>query len=236
MTSSSAAGEFVKVDDAGDIALGNGGDDTYVIGADANNDIYGGVALEYGNIDNQFGGLSGSIDAVNFNSVDSVSELSFRRGELRNEEEGNSLFIGDGSGNETVLFDNYNQYLSFRRVEYLTVEDGANNDEIYEIVTGDNLSDWDNEIYVSNGGDVDVELGGIDHIIGSSQADNFNINLSDLVGEGKSGTVHVSGLDSDDSITVDSAGLIGSSDQAQLDAALQAGISCLLYTSPSPRD
>ena len=133
VTSSSAAGEFVKIDNAGDIALGNGGDDTYVVGTDGG-DIYGGTALEYGNIGVR-GGLTGSVDAVNFNSVDSVSELTFRRDELRNEEDGSSLFIGDGSGNETVLFDNYNEYLDFRRVEYLTVEDGANNNEIYEIVT-----------------------------------------------------------------------------------------------------
>ena len=53
----------------------------------------------------------------------------------------------------TVLFDNYNDFLDFRRVEYLTVEDGANNNEIYEIVTksDDNIADWDNEIYVSHG-------------------------------------------------------------------------------------
>ena len=44
ITSSSAAGEFVKIDNAGDIALGNGGDDTYVIGANASG-IYGGVPL-----------------------------------------------------------------------------------------------------------------------------------------------------------------------------------------------
>ena len=44
VTSSSAAGEFVKIDDAGDIALGNGGDDTYVVGDDGG-DIYGGIAL-----------------------------------------------------------------------------------------------------------------------------------------------------------------------------------------------
>ena len=48
VTSSSEAGEFVKIDNSADIALGNGGDDTYVVGADSG--IYGGVALEYGNI------------------------------------------------------------------------------------------------------------------------------------------------------------------------------------------
>ena len=49
--------------------------------------------------------VNGSVDT--FNSVNSVSELTFRRDELRNEEDSSSLFIGDGSGNETVLFDNY---------------------------------------------------------------------------------------------------------------------------------
>ena len=93
ITSSSAAGEFVKIDNSGDIALGNGGDDTYVIG-DMDQAMYGGVALEYGNIGTS-GGLTGSIDAVNINSVDSVDDLTFRRGKYRNEEDGNTLFIAD---------------------------------------------------------------------------------------------------------------------------------------------
>ena len=77
--SSSAAGEFVHMDNAQDIALGNGGNDTYVVGADVNKDIYGGTALEYGNI-GDLGGLANSdADAVNFNSADSVSDLIFER-------------------------------------------------------------------------------------------------------------------------------------------------------------
>ena len=224
VTSSSAAGEFVKIDDAGDIALGNGGNDTYVVGS-TGGDIYGGIALEYGNL-NQYGGLDGSVDAVNFNSVDSVSELTFRRDELRNEEDGSSLFIGDGSGNETVLFDNYNEYLDFRRVEYLTVEDGANNNEIYEIVTNssDNIEDWDNEIYVANGGSMDVELGGIDYVVGSDKADTFNVNLDDMMSAG-SGTINLSNVTSDDAINVTDAGSYMSvDDQAQLNAILEAGL------------
>ena len=46
VSSSSEAGEFVKIDNAADIALGNGGDDTYVVGADVNDAIYGCTALE----------------------------------------------------------------------------------------------------------------------------------------------------------------------------------------------
>ena len=208
--SSSEAGEFVKIDNAADIALGNGGDDTYVIGDDGSG-IYGGVALEYGNIGSG-GGLTGSVDAVNFNSVDEVSDLTFRRGKYRNEEDGSTLFIADeNGGNETVLFDNYNNYLDFRRVEYLTVEDGANNNEVYEIVTSQNLGDWDNEIYVADGGTSHVMVGGNDYVIGSSdsngnaiKADTVNLILSDLTGgtDDASGTIDLSGLTSADTLTI----------------------------------
>jgi hypothetical protein len=232
VTSSSAAGEFVKIDNADDIALGNGGDDTYVVEFDNDtSDIYGGIALEYGNI-NVRGGLSGSIDAVNFNSVDEVSDLTFRRGTYRNEEEGNTLFIGqsDGSGgvvgNETILFDNYNEYLDFRRVEYLTVEDGANNDEIYEIVTNsdDNIEDWDNEIYVANGGSMDVELGGTDYVIGSDGKDTFNFELDDITSSG-SGTINLSNISSDDTlVATDASDFMSAEDKTAFEAALAAGV------------
>jgi hypothetical protein len=223
VTSSSEAGEFVKIDNSADIALGNGGDDTYVVGADAG--IYGGVALEYGNIGSR-GGLTGSIDAVNINSVSSVDDLTFRRGKHRNEEEGNTLFIGDGNGQETVLFDNYNEYLDFRRVEYLTVEDGANNNEIFEIVTNTNLSDWDNEIYVADndGGDMTVELGGLDYVFGSAGVDNVMIDLDDLIGDGKDGTIKLSGFDVADTLTMSDNGKLSDADEATVEAALNAGI------------
>jgi hypothetical protein len=223
VTSSSEAGEFVKIDNSADIALGNGGDDTYVVGADAG--IYGGIALEYGNIGVR-GGLTGSIDAVNINSVSSVDDLTFRRGKHRNEEEGNTLFIGDGNGQETVLFDNYNEYLDFRRVEYLTVEDGANNNEIFEIVTNTNLSDWDNEIYVADndGGDMTVELGGLDYVFGSAGVDNVMIDLDDLIGDGKDGTIKLSGFDVADTLTMSDNGKLSDADEATVEAALNAGI------------
>ena len=34
---------------------------------------------------------------------------------------------------KTVLFDNFNPYLDFRRIEYLTIDDAGNNNEIFEI-------------------------------------------------------------------------------------------------------
>jgi hypothetical protein len=237
VTSGGAAGEFVKIDNSSDIVLGNGGDDTYVVGDDGS-DIYGGIALEYGDLDSD-GGLKKTTDAVNFNSVDSVDDLTFRRGKERNEEDGNTLYIGqsdengDTVGNETILFDNYNEYLDFRRVEFLTVEDGANNDEIYEIVTSseDNISDWDNEIYVANGGSMDVQLGGIDYVFGSVDkdgnainADTFNVSLSDIMSAG-SGTVNLSNVTSDDTINVTDADTYMTADeQVALEQVLAQGV------------
>jgi hypothetical protein len=229
--SSSAAGEFVKVDNSADIALGNGGNDTYVIGDDGSS-IYGGVALEYGNIDTSGGLANSEADAVNFNSVTSVDDLTFRRGKYRNEEEGSTLFIGDSNSvqgvNETILFDNYNEYLDFRRVEYLTVEDGANNNEVYEIVTNTNLSDWDNEIYVADGGTSHVMVGGIDHMIGSDKADTVNLIFSDITGgavDDLNNTIDLSGLTSADTVTID-ADAAGDviANQSDLETKLNAGI------------
>jgi len=232
--SSSAAGEFVKVDNSADIALGNGGNDTYVIGDDGSS-IYGGVALEYGNIDTSGGLANSEADAVNFNSVTSVDDLTFRRGKYRNEEEGSTLFIGDSNSvqgvNETILFDNYNEYLDFRRVEYLTVEDGANNNEVYEIVTRDskNLGDWDNEIYVTYGDTTSttVKVGGNDYVIGSSShTDLINLDLSGITGgtSDEVATIDLSGLNSSDTVNVVAGSDLSSGDATSAKALLKAGI------------
>jgi hypothetical protein len=232
ISSSSEAGEFVKIDNSGDVAFGNGGDDTYVIGATpevagdtTSGAIHGGVAVEYGKVA-AGGGLENSAsDAVNFNSVDSVDDLTFRRGKYRNEEEGSSLFIGDGKGNETVLFDNYNEYLDFRRVEFLTVEDGANDGEIYEIVTDNNISTWDNEIYVADGGTMALDLGGHDYIVGSSKADTFTFSLADIVGSADAkGTIDLQ-LDAADKITfTDPNDIMTTADEGTLNSLLQTGV------------
>jgi hypothetical protein len=224
--SSSAAGEFVHMDSEQDIALGNGGNDTYVVGANASG-IYGGTALEYGNIGTGGGLANSESDAVNFNSVNSVSDLIFERKQVRNEADGNSLSIKDSvDGNETILFDNYNTYLDFRRVEYLTVEDGANNDEVYEIVTNTNLGVWDNEIYVADGGTTDIKLGGHDYIVGSSKADTFKFSLGDIVGSADAeGTIDLLQLGSGDAITFTDPGSdLTTADGTSLNNLLQASV------------
>ena len=68
-----------------------------------------------------------------------------------------------------------------------------------------NLTDWDNEIYVTDGGETNVELGGLDYVIGSSGADEFVVDLTDLIGNGKS-EQSLSGIDASDTITVNDGG------------------------------
>jgi len=224
--SSSEAGEFVKIDNAQDIALGNGGNDTYVVGANVSG-IYGGTALEYGDIATGGGLANSDADAVNFNSVDKVSDLIFERKAVRNEADGNSLSIKDSvTGEETILFDNYNTYLDFRRVEYLTVEDGANNNEVYEIVTNTNLGDWDNEIYVAYGNtSTDVAVGGDDYIFGTSQADLVNLYLDGIIGSSDEvATIDLSGLNGSDTVNVVAGGNISDTDAADAKTKIETAI------------
>ena len=153
------AANFVKVDNANDIAMGNGGNDTYVIGSNNAGKVAGGTALEYGDISSTGGLLNSEGDSVNFADIDGITELDFVRGKDRNERADSSLFISeDGGSDATVLFDNFNPYLDFRRIEFLTIDDAGNNNEIFEISvdgnggidgTGKDLA-WDNEIVVAN--------------------------------------------------------------------------------------
>jgi hypothetical protein len=191
--------------------------------------MYGGTALEYGNI-GEYGGLANSdADAVNFNSATSVSDLTFERKAVRNEADGNSLSIKDSAtGEETILFDNYNTYLDFRRVEYLTVEDGANNNEVYEIVTSasKNITDWDNEIYVAYGNtSTDVAVGGTDYIFGTSQADLVNLYLDGIIGSSDEvATIDLSGLNGSDTVNVVAGGNISGTDAADAKTKIETAI------------
>ena len=112
--------------------------------------------------------------------------MNFVRKQDRNEQQDNTLSITEkGSGTSTDLFDNFNIHLDFRRIEYLTIDDGANNNEIFEISvdgntgtdgTGKDLS-WDNEIVVasSTGSTISAD-GGIDVLVGGSGNDTIDLS------------------------------------------------------------
>ena len=213
--SGSVAGNFVKVDDSNDIAMGNGGDDTYVINST------GGTALEYGDINTEIGGFDNSKnDSINFANVNSITKLEFTRDSVRNEDTDNSLVVNEvdetDETDKTVIFDNFNQYFDFRRIEFLTIDDASNNNEIFEISVdgnsgtdgdGDNLT-WDNEIVVANNqGDTIYADGGTDVLVGGAGNDTFNIE--NVVGASMNehdamSHVYIKNFSDGDSIAIDS--------------------------------
>ena len=209
--SGSAAGNFVKIDNEADIAMGNGGDDTYVIAGENG----GGDVLEYGNINVAQGGLSNSLaDSINFANIDEIGDLQLARGKVKNEKTDSSLLVNKiGDTTKTVVFDNFNEYIDFRRVEFLTIDDASNNNEIFEISVGDNSGSdgsgrdlaWDNEIVVAdNLGETIYADGGTDILVGGDGNDVFN--LDNVVASNDHNTmshVHIKNLDTGDSIDMD---------------------------------
>ena len=173
-----------------------------------------GTALEYGDINETVGGLDNSdADSVNFSGIATAAELNFSRGSIKNESTDSTLIISDGTGSSTFLFDNYNTFFDFRRVEYLTVDDAANNDEIFEISVDGNIGndgtnkdlEWDNEIVVAkSSGDTIYADGGTDILVGGDGVDVFN--LENVVGGADHNTmshVHIK-ISEGDSIVMES--------------------------------
>ena len=182
-------GDFVEMGGGTDnVAMGNAGSDAYIVDASDN-----GVINELGSL---MGGGSSDADSVQFELVNDMAELDFSRIQIAGEKAGNTLQITASNGNgEATLFDQYNDFLEFRKTEYLVIDDGATANEVFELVTDDAMADasgneWDNEVYVANaGGDsITVNAGGEDHVFLGSGADTVNLG-SDL-GSGGSVTVH----------------------------------------------
>ena len=71
-------------------------------------------------------------DTVRFESVESLGDLTFSRTKILGEKAGNTLEISDGTDSSVQLFDQYNDFLEFRRTEFLVIDDGATADEIFE--------------------------------------------------------------------------------------------------------
>ena len=134
---------------------------------------------------------------------------------MKNEDTDNTLLIGEVGSNtdKSVIFDNFNDYLDFRRVEFLTIDDASNNNEIFEISFGDNSGTdgttakdlaWDNEIVVAdNQGDTIYADAGTDVLVGGDGNDTFN--LVDVVSTDDHDTmshVYIKNIEGDDKITM----------------------------------
>ena len=211
------------VDMGSGIAMGNAGSDVYTVG---NGDT--GIINELGEvtIDDDLG-LNGEDftevgDTVQFEAVTSVGDLTFTRTKILGEKAGNTLKIDDG-GSSVELFDQYNDFLDFRRTEFLVLDDGASKGEIFELYTNEenNLA-WENEIYVANDdtdGTLTVDVGGVDHVFLGDGADTVQVSLEDILGA--EGTVHVHGIGSGDTLDITTMSETGP--LADLAAEIEAG-------------
>ena len=84
---------------------------------------------------------------------------------------------------DAKLFDQYNNFLSFRKTEYLLIDDGATSNEVFELVIGDaSINGWENEIYVArNTSDsINVLEGGEDHVFLGAGNDTVSIDQTSL--------------------------------------------------------
>jgi len=202
--------DFIELGSQGaedtNFAMGNAGGDTYMVGSgDA------GLINELGNLQLNYGGIGSDSDAVQFELVNSIDELTFTRTKVAGEKEGSTLKI-DAAGDKgsASLFDQYNEFLDFRKTEFLVLDDGATRDEVFALVTDtdhgtmDSISrrkeiSWDNEIYVAHANEaMTVDLGGTDYVfLGDDQANSVTVNIDQILMGGDSGSVTVSGIEND---------------------------------------
>ena len=184
-----------------DVLQGRGGADTYnIIGGDASgaNNLYTdyeGNAI-VGDIINEIGGrLADKGDSVQFsdssaNGIDvtDISQFSFERVRIRNEDEGSTLKITadynkDGNADDTVfIFDQYNEDQGFRQVEQLLLDDGWDPDEAWNLITGEQMNTPtynDPSVYT----DIDMFRGTAGHDVIVTNADSGMTNRIHLNGD-----------------------------------------------------
>lgn len=191
-------GDFIEMgSSAGDIAMGNAGNDAYIVGGGDD-----GIINEIGNL---MGGAVSSEDSIQFELVNDMHELDFTRTRIAGEIDGSTLEIKAGGKGDASLFDQYNEFLSFRKTEYLVIDDGATADEVFELVTSDaSGNSWENEVYVGHGdmtgfNAMEVDEGGIDHVYLGSGTETVNL---DGLSAGDSVTIH--GISGSDTVNIGS--------------------------------
>ena len=116
--------DFVELGSQGagdtNIAMGNGGGDTYKVGSGDE-----GLINELGDLQLNYGGMGSDSDAVQFELVNSIDELTFTRTRVAGEKDGSTLQI-DAAGDKgsATLFDQYNEFLTSERQSslFLTME------------------------------------------------------------------------------------------------------------------
>ena len=157
------------------MAFGNAGSDTYQLDS--------GDSAIINEIGDFMGGLVSDEDSVQFELATDMEQLNFMRGRIAGEADGNSLFISSETSGNAKLFDQYNDFLTWRKTEYLVIDDGATSNEVFELVT-DNAStnSWENEIYIAKntGESINVLEGGEDHVFLGAGNDTVSIDQTSL--------------------------------------------------------
>ena len=132
---------------------------------------------------------------------------------MKNPIDGSSLFITSTASGDAKLFDQYNDFLTWRKTEYLVIDDGATSNEVFELVTGDaSTNSWENEIYVAKntGESINVLEGGEDHVFLGAGNDTVEITASLLQASATSDgdSVTIRNVDvANDTIKVDGSNL-----------------------------
>ena len=127
------------------------------------------------------GGLVSDEDSVQFELATDMEQLNFTRGKIAGEADGKTLFISSETSGDATLFDQYNDFLTWRKTEYLVIDDGATSNEVFELVTDNAATNsWENEIYIAKntGESINVLEGGEDHVFLGAGNDTVDIDAS----------------------------------------------------------
>ena len=192
------AAENITGGEGSDIMLGGGGADTYTISSgDASStgdaDAFGII----GDVINEIGGdlSSDAGDSVALAGLTRIDSVEFERTAIRFEDDEATLRMtttnADGTSEFVHIFDHYNEDLPFRQVEQLLLDEGWEDDQIWNLVSGTNGETGDvltggayRDVLVGGSGDdVLTSGGGIDVMQGGAGSDTFVLGDSGYAGD-----------------------------------------------------
>jgi Ca2+-binding RTX toxin-like protein len=192
------AAENISAGVGSDTMVGGGGADTYTIsGGDADSEGPADAFGIVGDVINEIGGdLSSDVgDSVALSGLTSIDTVTFGRTAIRFEDDEATLRMttdnGDGTNDVVHIFDHYNEDLPFRQVEQLLLDEGWEDNQIWNLVSGTNGETGDTltggayrDVLVGGSGDdVLTSGGGVDVMQGGAGSDTFVLGADAYTGE-----------------------------------------------------
>ena len=143
-----------------------------------------GIINEIGNL--MGGGVSSRLHQ--FELVNDMDELT--RTKIAGEIADSTLKISTTGKGDATLFDQYNEFLSFRKTEYLVIDDGATANEVFELLLPTLVATAGRTkcTLLSLVLSINVDAGGTDHVFLARGADT--VNVIGTVAAGDSVTIH----------------------------------------------